>query len=117
VINAPTSDLVNEVVGIVKLHRSRHRQVREVRLTPVPGERVDAPLIKECYADFECRLADASLISKYGLFIWEVAKAHVATSPKHPETLHYREGVFMVSGRSISLRKKLAKTQKAFESG
>jgi flavin reductase (DIM6/NTAB) family NADH-FMN oxidoreductase RutF len=69
-------------------------------LTPVPGEKVDVPLIKECYADFECRLADASLISKYG---WEVAKAHVATSPKHPETLHYRgEGVFMVSGRSMA---------------
>jgi len=35
-----------------------------------------------------------------------VVKAHVAVSPKYPETLHYRgEGVFMVSGRSISLRK------------
>jgi len=35
---------------------------------------VSAPLIKECYANFECRLTNASLISKYDLFIWEVVK-------------------------------------------
>jgi len=52
-------------------------------------------------------LVDASQIPRHGLFIWEVVKAHVATSPKRPETLHYRgEGEFMVSGRSISLRKR-----------
>jgi hypothetical protein len=32
-------------------------------------------------------------------------KAHVAKSPKHPETLHYEgDGVFMVSGKIISRR-------------
>jgi hypothetical protein len=31
----------------------------------------------------------------------------VATSPKYPETFHYRgDGVFMISGRSINLSKK-----------
>ena|SRR5438093_2832 len=40
-------------------------------------------------------------------FIWEVVKAHVATSPKCPKTFHYRgDGAFIVSGRSISLRGK-----------
>jgi len=62
---------------------------------------------KERYANFECRLADGRQIAKHGLFIWEVVKAHVATSPKYPETFHYRgEGVFMISGPSISLRRK-----------
>ena len=74
-------------------------------LTAVAGTKVDAPLIKECYANFECRLYDGSQISKHGLFIWEVVKAHIAISPKYPETVHYRgEGVFMISGRSISRR-------------
>jgi hypothetical protein len=42
-----------------------------------------------------------------GCYIWEAVKAHVATFPKYPETLHYRgEGVFMISGRSINLSKK-----------
>jgi hypothetical protein len=43
----------------------------------------------------------------FGFFVWEVVKAHVASSPKYPETLHYRgDGVFMVSGKSIGLRRK-----------
>jgi len=68
---------------------------------------VATPLIKKCYANFECTLADGSQISKHGLFICEVVKAHVATSPKRQETLHYRgDGEFMVSGRSLNLRRK-----------
>ena len=61
--------------------------------------------VGERYANFECQLFEASRLSKHGLFIWEVVKAHVATSPKYPETVHYRgDGVFMVSGRNISQR-------------
>lgn len=61
---------------------------QKFRLTAVPGDKVDAPLIEECYTNFECRLADGRLISKYEFFIWEVAKAHVAVSSKYPKTLH-----------------------------
>jgi hypothetical protein len=56
---------------------------------------------------FECRLADAGRIRSYGLFVWDVVKAHVAISPKNPKTLHYRgQGEFMVAGRSISRKDK-----------
>jgi flavin reductase (DIM6/NTAB) family NADH-FMN oxidoreductase RutF len=64
-----------------------------------------APLIGECHAHFECKLADSALIEKYNFFIFGVVKAHVVTSPKQPETLHYTGGgVFMVSGQIISRR-------------
>jgi flavin reductase (DIM6/NTAB) family NADH-FMN oxidoreductase RutF len=107
VINVPTADLVNEVIGIGNCSGAEVDKFKAFGLTPAPGTHVSAPLIKECYANFECRLADDSLISKYDLFIWEVVKAHVANSPKYPKTVHYRgEGVFMISGPSISLRKK-----------
>jgi hypothetical protein len=44
-----------------------------------------------------------ALISKYGMFIWEVVKAHVATSPKYFEPVHYRgEGISMISGRQLA---------------
>ena len=46
--------------------------------------------VRERYANFEYRLYDGSQISTHGLFIWEVVKAHVATTPKFPETIHYR---------------------------
>lgn len=107
VINLPTTDLVNEVVGIGNCTGADTAKFEKFGLTAIPGRKVGAPLIQECYANFECRLADASQTSRYNLFIWEVVKAHVATSPKYPETLHYRgNGVFMISGRSISLRRR-----------
>jgi flavin reductase (DIM6/NTAB) family NADH-FMN oxidoreductase RutF len=106
VINVPTTDLVNEAVGIGNCSGKEIDKFKKFGLTPQPAAKISAPLIKECYANFECKLADGRLISKYGLFIWQVVKAHVATSPKYLETLHYRgEGVFMVAGRSINLRK------------
>jgi flavin reductase (DIM6/NTAB) family NADH-FMN oxidoreductase RutF len=106
VINLPTTDLINEAVGIGNCSGTEVEKFSTFKLTPAAAEKVKAPLIKECYANFECTLADGSQISRHGLFIWEVVKAHVATSPKYPETFHYRgDGIFMISGRTLNLRK------------
>jgi len=41
------------------------------------------------------------------LFVFEVVKAHVASSARYPKTVHYRgDGVFMVSGRNVSYRRR-----------
>jgi flavin reductase (DIM6/NTAB) family NADH-FMN oxidoreductase RutF len=107
VINVPTVDLIDEVVGIGNSSGDRIDKFKEFGLTPVPGVVVRAPAIKECYASFECRLIDAKLIQKYGLFIWRVVKAHVAASVKSPQTIHYLgQGAFMVAGRTINRRRK-----------
>ncbi len=99
VINIPTAESRADS-GRHRQHLgSRHRQVPKFELTAVPAAKVDAPLIGECFASFECKLVDASLIRKYSLFVLEVVKAHAATSPKYPKTIHYRgDGVFMISG-------------------
>ena len=69
-------------------------------------------MIEECYASFECKLVDRKLISTYSLFVLEVLKAHVATSPKYPRTMHYRgEGVFMFSGANTAKFRSLFKPQ------
>lgn len=103
VINLPTSDLLDEVIGIGNCSGAAVNKFTKYELTPVAATIVKAPLIGECYANFECRLYDGSQINKHSLFIWEVVKAHVATSPKYPETVHYRgDGVFMIAGRNIS---------------
>jgi flavin reductase (DIM6/NTAB) family NADH-FMN oxidoreductase RutF len=105
VINLPTTHLLNEVIGIGNCSGADADKFAKFGLTAVAGTKVDAPLIKECYANFECRLYDGSQISKHNLFIWEVVKAHVATSPKYPETVHYRgDGMFMIAGRNICRR-------------
>jgi flavin reductase (DIM6/NTAB) family NADH-FMN oxidoreductase RutF len=103
VINIPTVDLAPKVVDIGNSSGREIDKFAEFGLTAVPGKKVKAPLIGECFANFECRLVDASLIRTYSLFVWEVVKAHVATAPAYPRTIHYRgEGVFMISGTNTS---------------
>ena len=107
VINVPTVDLIDAVIGIGNMHGPKPDKFDEFGLTPLPASRVNAPLINECYANFECRLIDSSLINRYSLFVFKVVKAHVATSPQYPKTVHYRgDGVFMISGPSVSYRKR-----------
>jgi flavin reductase (DIM6/NTAB) family NADH-FMN oxidoreductase RutF len=105
VINLPTIRLLDEVVGIGNCSGAAIDKFQRFGLTAVPATTVKAPLIGECHASFECKLADARLIATYNFFIFEVVKAHVARAPKHPETLHYTgEGVFMVAGKTVSRR-------------
>ena len=99
VINIPTVDLAETVVRIGNCSGRDVEKFSEFDLTPKPGAHVRAPLIDECYANFECRLADSGWVKKYNLFVFEVVKAHVAVAPKFPKTLHYRgDGEFMISG-------------------
>ena len=106
VINIPTVELLDTAVGIGNTHGNEIEKFGAFGLTPVPATKVCAPMIAECYANFECRLRDSRLVNRYSLFVWEVVKAHVATSPKYPKTFHYRgDGVFMISGENVSRRR------------
>lgn len=105
VVNLPTTALTDTVVGIGNTTGAKIDKFAHFNLTAQDASQVDAPLIGECHASFECRLYEDALVERYNFFIFEVVKAHVAPSPKHPETLHYTgDGVFMVSGRIISRR-------------
>jgi len=105
VINLPTTALTDAVVGIGNCSGADVDKFEKFGLTALPAQKVQAPLIAECHANFECKLKDDVLVERYNFFILEVVKAHVAPRPKHPQTLHYTgDGVFMVSGRIISRR-------------
>ena len=105
VINVPTRELLDTVVRIGNCHGTEGDKFERFGLTALPASKVDAPLIGECYASFECKLADASQIAKRGLFIWDVVKAHVAPV-KNPKTLHYRgQGVFRLAEGSVNRRR------------
>jgi flavin reductase (DIM6/NTAB) family NADH-FMN oxidoreductase RutF len=105
VINLPTTALTDTVVRIGNSSGATVDKFQAFGLTAEKAQKVEAPLVGECHANFECRIHDDALVDKYNFFIFEVVKAHVASSPKHPETLHYTgDGVFMVSGRIIHRR-------------
>jgi flavin reductase (DIM6/NTAB) family NADH-FMN oxidoreductase RutF len=65
---------------------------------------VSAPLIEECYANLECKVADAKMVLKYNFFILEAVKAWIDPSKRHPRTIHHHwMGVFAVDGKTIRL--------------
>ncbi len=106
VINVPTVDLATKVVGIGNCSGASVDKFEKFKLTAVPAEEVEAPLVAECHANLECRLVDGGLRDKYDFFIFEVVKAHALPTPKYPKTIHYRgDGMFMVAGRSLNLRR------------
>ncbi len=101
VINVPEVKLAGKVVGIGNTSGRECDKFQKFGLTASPGSRVEAPLVDECFANFECRLVE--FISRYSLFVLEVVKAHVASTPQYPKTIHYRgDGVFMLSGSNTS---------------
>jgi flavin reductase (DIM6/NTAB) family NADH-FMN oxidoreductase RutF len=104
VINIPTVQLAAKVVGCGNTSGRTVDKFRRFGLTPVPASRVRAPLIAECHASLECRVADARLVAKYNFFILEVLRAWVDPSRKNPRTIHHLGmGAFMVAGRTIKL--------------
>lgn len=107
VINLPTTALTDIVVGVGNTSGAEIDKFAHFGLTRRAAQKVAAPLIGDCHASFECKVHDDRLVDRYNFFVFEVVKAHVAASPKHPETLHYTgDGVFMVSGKIISRRSK-----------
>lgn len=77
-------------------------------LTPLPAERVGAPLIKECFANLECRAADTRLVNSYNLFILEVLKAWRDPAQKRPKTIHHQGyGRFVVDGPTLRLKSRM----------
>jgi flavin reductase (DIM6/NTAB) family NADH-FMN oxidoreductase RutF len=106
IINIPTADLAKSVAEIGNCSGKKVNKFEKFNLTPVKGSKVKAPCIKECYANFECKIYDTRLSKKYNFFILEVIHAIAAVSPKYPRTIHYTgDGIFMVSGKHINLKK------------
>ena len=100
----PADDgLTDEVVAIGNSSGAEIDKFEEFGLTAEEAERGRRAADRRMPRQFRVPLHDDALVDKYNFFIFEVVKAHVARSPKHPETLHYTgDGVFMVSGKIIS---------------
>lgn len=108
VINLPTADMIKKVVAIGNIDGNEVDKFKKFKLTPVEAKKVDAPLIKECYANFECKIYDTRLIYQYNFFIFKVVRAIKSIKPKNPKTIHYAGGGnFMVSGKHMNLKKLL----------
>ena len=105
VINIPAVELSKQVVGCGNSSGAKMDKFQKYGLTPMPASQVRPPLIKECYANLECRVVDTSMVAKYCLFVLEVVKAWIEPGITNPKTIHHRGyGTFMVAGRTIKVK-------------
>ena len=108
VIAIPDVKLAEKVVAVGNCHGRDLDKFAAVGLSTIPGERVLAPLISECFANLECKLRDARLVARYNLFILDVVKAWIDPAQKNPRTIHHHGfGKFVVDGRTLVLRSKM----------
>lgn len=109
VLNIPTAKLARQLVACGNVSGRDVDKFAAFGLTPVRASRVKAPLIRECFANLECRVVDTRFVPKYCLFILEVVRAWRDPAVARPQTLHHRGyGKFMVAGREITLPSRMA---------
>jgi flavin reductase (DIM6/NTAB) family NADH-FMN oxidoreductase RutF len=108
VINIPTSQIAKKVVGCGNTTGRKIDKFKTFDLTPVAASRIKAPLVKECYANLECKVVDARMANKYNFFVVKVLAAWIDPSNKHPRTLHHNGmGIFTLDGTRIKVASKM----------
>ncbi|MDR3461347.1 MAG: flavin reductase family protein [Beijerinckiaceae bacterium] len=108
VIGIPAVELAAKVVAIGNCSGRDVDKFETIGLTQVPAQHVAAPLIAECFANLECRVADTRLVNKYNLFVLEVVKAWTSLEHTRRKTIHHcGYGKFVVDGETITLDSKM----------
>ncbi|NTV09562.1 MAG: flavin reductase family protein [Zoogloea sp.] len=108
VINIPTVELSEAVVGCGNTSGRDIDKFATFGLTPSPASSVQAPLIDECYANLECKVVDTRMVSTFNFFVLEVLQAWIDPSRSEHRTIHHLgEGAFMVAGQTIKLPSKM----------
>jgi flavin reductase (DIM6/NTAB) family NADH-FMN oxidoreductase RutF len=108
VIAVPGVDLARKVVDIGNCSGEDVDKFAKFRLTPKAAKKVSPPLIAECLANIECRVANDTMVSKYNLFILEAVRICRNLERKEQRTLHHNgDGTFTVDGRTINLQDRM----------
>jgi len=109
VISIPTVDMIDTIVGVGTCSGVDTDKFDKFKLTPVKGEHVQAPLIKECLANIECKVID--IVKKHNIVVLEGVAAYFDNSRKEKRTVHaVGDGTFIVDGRKLN-RKKMMRSK------
>lgn len=115
VLAVPGRDLAEKAVDIGNCSGRDTDKFATFKLTPAPAQEVAPPLIAECLANIECRVADTALVAKYNLFILEAVAISLNDSRKERRTLHHNgDGTFAIAGRRLDFRDRMTQW-KAFQ--
>ena len=107
VIAVPTVDMLDVVVGIGTCSGADTDKFAKFKLTAVPGKFVNAPLIKECLANIECKVID--LIGRHNIVVLEALAAYEDPAREEKRMVHaVGDGTFIVDGCKLDRRKMMA---------
>lgn len=107
VISIPTVDMLDKVVGIGTCSGENTDKFVKFKLTPVQGQVVKSPLIKECLANMECKVVD--IIKKHNIVVLKAVAAYLDSTRKEKRMVHaVGDGTFIVDGRKIDRTKMMA---------
>jgi len=108
VIAIPPVEIAEKVVGIGNCSGKDTDKFSRFGLTAAKAKTVAPPLIAECFANLECRVADRTLVQRYGLFILEVTRAWIDPAQPSPRTIHHRGcGNFAIDGEFMKLASRM----------
>lgn len=104
VINIPTEKLAKKVYAAGKVSGRTVDKFKVLKLTALPSFKVKAPLVKECFANLECKVVDSRMVYQYNVFIVKVVAAWIDRSIRNPQTLHHISGNrFIVAAKRIAV--------------
>lgn len=107
VIAIPTVDMLDTLVGIGTCSGVDTDKFAKFKLTSVPAKFVRPPLIKECFANIECKVID--FIPRYHICVLEAQTAYLDTNRKEKRMLHsIGDGNFVVDGHKLNRKKMMA---------
>jgi flavin reductase (DIM6/NTAB) family NADH-FMN oxidoreductase RutF len=100
VLAIPTTDLLDKVISVGTTSGADTDKFSAFGLTPIAASDVRAPLIKECYANIECRVIDS--IEKHGMVVLQAVRAWIDPARKNKTIFHYRgDGTFVADGQTF----------------
>lgn len=107
VLNVPTAEIADRALGCGNTSGAKVNKFRKFGLTPLPAAQVQAPLIRECPVNIECRVTDMRMVRRYDLFVLQAVAAWKVSGSGDLTTLHHLGGDrFMVAGPTVRLRSK-----------
>ncbi|WP_245650925.1 flavin reductase family protein [Thauera butanivorans] len=110
VIAIPPADMLDTVIGIGTCSGADTDKFTRFGLTPSKGKHVQAPLIAQCLANIECRVAE--IIAPHGIVVLDGLAAYVDHQKSDQRMLHaVGDGTFVADGerfdRKEAMRSKL----------
>lgn len=103
VIAIPTVDMIDMVIGIGTCSGAELDKFERFGLTRLPGTQVRAPLIRDCLANIECRVAD--IVEPHGIVVLDGLAAWIDSDRAEKRTLHaVGDGTFVVDGERLDRR-------------